>query len=434
MAFLHHSDYPNAIVHIDGDCFFASCEIAKNPALRGKPVITGYERGIVSSLSYEAKRRGVTRSMPLFEVKKICPDVIMIPSDYETYSLYSMRMYAIVRRYTSEVEEYSIDECFADLTGLQRPLGKSYEQIARCIQHDLDTELGMTFSVGLAPTKVLAKVGSKWNKPCGFTAITAKDAPTFLKQLPVEKIWGIGPQTTAYFRKLGIHTAFDYSNTSKEWIENNLDKPLRETWRELNSELVFPIEITKRKPNQTISKTKTFEKPSDNKEFVFSQLSKNIENACIKARRHNLEFQKVHIHLKTQVFTYTGAEVVLNRKTNISSDVISAVRPYFETLWVSQLYRATGVVLTDLKVETSQQMDLFCDILKIDKAKRLYGAIDSVSKKFGKHTLFLGSSFLSVSKSTTQQSESKILERSNVMFKGETKRKKIYIPLLGYTY
>ncbi len=98
--------------------------------LQGKPVVTGKERGIVASMSYEAKARGVTRGMPLRQVRQVCPDAIILPSDYETYSLLSLRMFAIVRRYTPEVEEYSIDECFADLTGLRRPLRMSYREMA----------------------------------------------------------------------------------------------------------------------------------------------------------------------------------------------------------------------------------------------------------------------------------------------------------------
>src|SRR5215831_11278028 len=150
--------FPRAIVHIDGDAFFAACEQSRRPKLQGRPVVTGKERGIASSMSYEAKARGVTRGMPLHDIRRLCPDCIIMPSDYETYSLFSVRMFDIVRRYTGDVEEYSIDECFADLTGLRRPLRMSYRQMVERIKSDLDTELGMTFSVGLAPTKVLAKV------------------------------------------------------------------------------------------------------------------------------------------------------------------------------------------------------------------------------------------------------------------------------------
>ncbi len=124
--------FPKAIVHIDADAFFAACEQSLNPKLKGKPVITGQERGIAASMSYEAKARGVTRGMTLREVKRICPDAIILPSDYETYSLLSKRLFSIVKRYTPDVEEYSIDECFADITGLPFSLGfKDCSQAAK---------------------------------------------------------------------------------------------------------------------------------------------------------------------------------------------------------------------------------------------------------------------------------------------------------------
>ena len=129
--------FPRAIVHIDGDAFFASCEQARDPKLRGKPVITGKERGIVASMSYEANAKGVTRAMRLFEIKKLCPDAIILPSDYETYSLLSKRFFAVVRRYTPDVEEYSMDEYFADLTGLRRTLRMNYITMAQNIKEAL---------------------------------------------------------------------------------------------------------------------------------------------------------------------------------------------------------------------------------------------------------------------------------------------------------
>jgi DNA polymerase IV len=141
MAPLSLHDFPRAILHIDGDAFFASCEQSRRPKLQGRPVVTGKERGIAASMSYEAKARGVTRGMRLAEIRKRCPEAVILPSDYETYSLLSKRFFAIVRRYTPEVEAYSIDECFCDLTGLRRPLRMSYLQIAERIKQDLDTAL-----------------------------------------------------------------------------------------------------------------------------------------------------------------------------------------------------------------------------------------------------------------------------------------------------
>ena len=173
-----HYYYPRAIVHVDGDGFFAACEVARDPSLRGKPVVTGAERGIVSAATYEAKALGISRGIRLSEVKKICPEAIILSSDYELYSLYSLRMNEIMRRYTPEVEEYGIDECFGDITGMRRVHHMDYEAIAKAIKDDLQRELDITFSVGLSCTKVLAKIGSKYAKPNGLTPIRLVEKDT----------------------------------------------------------------------------------------------------------------------------------------------------------------------------------------------------------------------------------------------------------------
>src|SRR5918992_104337 len=234
--------FSRAIVHIDGDAFFAACEQSRRPKLQGRPVVTGRERGIGASMSYEAKARGVTRGMRLFEIRKLCPDVVILPSDYETYSLLSKRFFAIVRRYTPDVEEYSIDECFCDLTGLRRPLRLSYEGIAARIKQDLDTELGFTFSVGLAPTKVVAKIASKWQKPSGLTVIPGRDLHRFLARVPVDRVWGIGQQTTALLAKHGVKTALDLARKPEEWVTKRFTKPVVQIWQELGGHAVLPIE------------------------------------------------------------------------------------------------------------------------------------------------------------------------------------------------
>jgi len=217
-------NFPRAIVHIYGDAFFASCEQSRRPKLQGRPVVTGKERGIAASMSYEAKARGVTRGMRLGDIRKVCPEAVILPSDYETYSLLSKRLFAIVRRYTPDVEEYSIDECFADLTGLRRPLRMSYIQIAQRIKKALDTELGFTFSVGLAPNKVVAKIASKWQKPSGLTAIPGRELHRYLAKLPVQNVWGIGPNTTALLRKHGIETALEFAQKPEPWVKKYLSK------------------------------------------------------------------------------------------------------------------------------------------------------------------------------------------------------------------
>ena len=326
---------PRAIVHIDGDAFFAACEQSRNPVLKGKPVVTGKERGIAASMSYEAKACGVTRGMRISEIKRHCPQVVLLPSDYETYSLLSKRMFAIVRRYTPDVEEYSIDECFADLTGLQRPLKGSYPQIAARIKHSLDVELGFTFSVGLAPTKVVAKIGSKWKKPSGLTCIPGWDIHRYLGRLPVEKVWGIGAKTTAYLAKHGIHTALAFARLPERWVLQHLPKPFYEIWQELRGTSVLALETQEKEDYQSVQKFKTFSPPSNDREFVFSQLAKNIENGCMKVRRYQLVAGSAMCFLRTQDFRDVGLEVRFSRPTAFSHEVIHALRPLFDDLFSS---------------------------------------------------------------------------------------------------
>src|SRR5512143_1110758 len=163
--------WTKAILHVDADAFFASCEQAVHPEFKGRPVITGKERGIVAAASYEAKAKGIKRGMRLFEVKKVCPDAVILPSDYESYSLFSMRMFEIFRRFSPDVEEYSIDEAFVDLTGLRRAYHGSYGVIAEKIQQTIRTELDISVSIGVSLSKVLAKIASKHKKPHGFVLI-----------------------------------------------------------------------------------------------------------------------------------------------------------------------------------------------------------------------------------------------------------------------
>src|SRR5512135_183313 len=172
--FISLSSWPRAIMHIDADAFFASCEQAIHPELRGRPVITGKERGIVAAASYEAKACGVQRGVRLWDVKKLCPDAVILPSDYETYSLFSVRMFEILRRFSPDVEEYSIDEAFVDLTGLRRAYHGPYGLIAKKMQKIIEKELGLSVSVGVSLSKVLAKIGSKHRKTHGITMIPGR--------------------------------------------------------------------------------------------------------------------------------------------------------------------------------------------------------------------------------------------------------------------
>ncbi len=422
------------MLHIDGDSFFANCEIAVNPALKGRPVVTGKERGIASAMSYEAKKAGVTRGMMISEVLKRVPNAVILPSDYETYSLFSRRMYTIVRRYTSDVEEYSIDECFADITGLRRPLKKTYIEIAKRIQWELSSELGMTFSVGLAPNKVLAKVASKRLKPepGGFTVIHPRDIHAHLAALPVEKLWGIGTQTTALLARHGVYTAGAFAAKDQYWVERNLAKPYQEIWRELNGEYIYELNQEEAHTYQSISKTKTFSPASTDPDIVYAQLAKNIANACIKARRHNLLARRVAFFLKTQDFTYHGYDLTLTRPAATPEAILSLLRPAFHQVFREHTkYRATGVVLMDLTPSDIQQPDLFGGIVHVERMQRIYAGVDAMAERFGKHAVLPGSALPALHMKNSGRDPASPSRREQVRFRGEGGRQRIGIPLLG---
>lgn len=425
------SSFSKAILHVDGDSFFVGCEIAQNPQLRGKPVVTGAERGIASAVSYEGKKLGIKRGMSISEIKKVCPSVIVLPSDYETYSLYSKRMYEIVRRWTPAVEEYSIDECFADLTGLRRVHHMSYPEIAERIKHELKVELGVTFSVGLAPTKVLAKVASKWNKPNGLTIIRGKNAHTYLKNLTTLDIWGIGPMTAAFLRKHNIITAFDFATAPEAWVRTNLSKPFQEVWDELRTKQIYNIDTERKTSYQSISKTKTFTPASKDPDYVFAQLSKNIENACIKARRYSLSANRVFIFLKTQEFRHRGIEIRLDTATNAPSEIARYAEANFWKIYRSEeRYRSTGVVLSEFEESGRKQLDLFGSSRQSNALVSVFQSIDELDTRYGKHTVFLGSSFQAV-KPRGLSDRGRAGERRRETFKGETRRRRVALATLG---
>jgi len=416
---------------MDADAFFASCEQAIHPELRGKPVITGKERGIVAAASYEAKARGVKRGMGYIDVKKVCPDAIIVPSDYETYSLFSVRMFEILRRFSPDVEEYSIDEAFVDLTGLRRSFHCSYGEIGVQIQKTVEKELGITVSVGVSLSKVLAKVGSKHNKPHGLTVIPGKDIHLYLEKLPVDKIWGIGPNTSAFLNKLGIRTALEFAARDEEFIKKHLSKPYQEIWCELNGMSVYHVVTESKAGYQSISKTKTFTPPSDDRTFVFAQLSKNLENACIKARRHKLAATRLIIFLRKKDFRDIGVELKLSRPTAYPAELFEALKEGFNQIYQSAIpYRLTGVVLSGLTPEDRVQFTLFDDTARIEKMAKIYHSVDELSIRFGKHTIQHASSLPAKLQGQHEGQRGDIPVRRTDLFTGENRRQRLGLPML----
>ena len=418
-----------AIVHIDCDAFFTSCESACDPKLKNRAIVTGKERGIVSCPSYEAKALGIKRGMRLIEAKKLYPDLIILPSDYELYSIYSDRMFSIIRRFTPDVEEYSIDEAFCDLAGLRRIYRASYPAIARKIKEAIQGELGITVSVGIGLSKILAKLASKANKPDGFTDVPGSKLDAFLKEMPLEKVCGFGPNSTALLNKCGIRTVLDYVNKPQAFAQKILGKIGKELWLELRGIPVFKIVTEAKEKYLTISKTKTFSPASDNKEFVKGQLFRNMESAFIKLRRHSLSARNLTAFLRRSDFSHRAAEARLTRHSSSTLDFTGLCGRLFEFVFEEGVtYRSSGVILSDIADEGTDSRDLFEDPVRIEKLKDISIAVDKVNSYYGKHTLHLASSNI-VNTKGSHPRNCLAWRRSNLL-KGESFRRRLGIPLL----
>jgi DNA polymerase-4/DNA polymerase V len=423
--------WPRAILHVDADAFFASCEQAIHPELKGRPVITGKERGIVAAASYEAKARGVQRGVSLPDARRACPEAVILPSDYETYSLFSVRMFAILRRFSPDVEEYSIDEAFVDLTGLRRSFHGSYGMIARQMQETIEQELGITVSVGVSLSKVLAKIASRHKKPHGLTLIPGREIHRYLQELPVGKVWGIGPNTTAFLKKFGITTALAFARKEEGFITKHLSKPYQEIWHELNGRSIYPVCAEAKSSYQSISKAKTFTPASNDAMFVFAQLAKNLEAACIKARRYRLAATRLMVFLRTQDFRDRGIEFKLSRPTAYPADLFKALKEGFGELFNAEaLYRQTGVVLAGLVQNSIVQYTLFEDAARIEKMARIYHAVDLLSERYGKYAVHHGVSLPTKLQARHEGERGDAPQRASKLFKGENSRQRLGLPML----
>src|SRR5438132_4265835 len=206
------------ILHIDMDAFYASVEQRDRPELRGRPVAVGgspESRGVVAAASYEARRYGVRSAMPMSRAVRLCPELAIVPANFAKYRSVSQQVLAIHREVTSLVEPLSLDEAYLDVTENTwgEPLGVD---VAKRLKATIRETTGLRASAGVAPNKFLAKIASGWRKPDGLTVVAPERIESFLQQLPVDALWGVGPVTAKRLRARGIHRLVDIRTADPE--------------------------------------------------------------------------------------------------------------------------------------------------------------------------------------------------------------------------
>ncbi len=375
-------------LHVDGDSFFVACEAARFPHLAGKPVVVGEERGIAVAMSKEAKKLGVTRGFPIFKIKKFYPEVIILPSHFELYQAYSERLFQILSRYIDIVEKYSIDECFALL---QADSWQDAEDLVSKIKHAVQGELGITFSFGLGRTKVLAKIASKAEKPDGLTIITPGKENLYLKNTPIGKIWGIGYRTAPKLIQLGIADGLAFKNLPFDYVRQRFTKPFIELWQEINGVPCFHVGNSE-EDAKSLQATRTFPATRD-LEFIFSELSKNIEIACMRLRNAGLATNMFSVFLKTSEYKYLERTLQLAFYTDNPVDILNKTSEGFNYFFRGGYrFRSSGVTLQNLRPIVNCPQDLFGNQEKVFEKSKISRTVDLIREKYGTNIIFLGGS------------------------------------------
>ncbi len=421
--------FPRAIVHLDGDAFFTTVEQAIHPDLRGKAVVTGKERGIIACASYEAKAIDIKRGLSLWDARHRLPELVVLPSDYETYSTFSKRMFEVMRRFTPEVQEYSIDEGFADITGMDRYFKCSYKEIAQRMQKAVCEELGISVSIGLSLTKSLAKIASDYRKPHGLTAVEGRHIHLFLERIPVPDVWGFGQSSQELLRKRCIHTALDFVLQDEEWVYRHMHKPGWEIWQELRGNPVKQVTTKEEPPKGSVMKGKTFSAPSTDRNYIFAKLVRNLESVFIKIRRHQLRTKELAVYLRRKDYDEHGLSAQLDRGTSNPMEVMFLVHEMFSRLYREGVeYRSTSVVLGGLESDRERQYELFEDRRRLERMRALGQTIDQINRRYGKHKIFLAPGLFMQGVETNERDEP-CWRKANLL-QGEARRRRIYIPRL----
>ena len=315
----------SSILHIDMDAFYASVAELDHPELRGKAVIVGGgTRGVVLSANYAARKYGIRAAMPVARAKRMAPKAIFVSPDHHRYSEISSKVMAIFGDFTPLVEPLSLDEAFLDVSGAQKLIGTPRE-IATKIRERVQSECGITCSVGIGPNKFIAKLASQHCKPNGLLEIRPDRIIEFLHPLPVSAIWGVGPKTNEALERLGLHTVSDIANTPKA----TLIRALGEASGEHLYELAWgrdERDVIVEEPDKSISNAETFDHDEDDPEIILAGLLALTEKASSRMRERELFAKTISIKIRFANFTTITRSKTLPLPISSSHEIYDVVR------------------------------------------------------------------------------------------------------------
>jgi DNA polymerase-4 len=337
------------VLHVDMDAFYASASLLTRPELVGTPVIIGGggNRGVVLSATYEARKFGVASAMPMARARRLCPQATVVAPDHERYSRISKAVMATFDTITPVVEPLSLDEAFLDVSGAVRRLG-SPARIGQLVRDTIHDEQGITCSVGVAPTKFVAKLASGLAKPDGMVVVPRDEVVTFVQQLPVGALWGVGDRTEEVLVRLGLHTVADIAHTPLDTLRRALGESMGPHLHDLawgrDPRRVEPL-----RRERSIGSDETFEFDVDDPAHIHRELLKLSDRTAARVRAARMMGRTVTIKVRFADFTTITRSRTLRDPTDVSREIFDVAKALYDALGLQRArIRLVGVRMEGL--------------------------------------------------------------------------------------
>jgi len=386
------ADADLTLAHVDCDAFYASVEKRDNPGLHDKPLIIGGggRRGVVSTACYIARTSGVRSAMPMAAALKLCPHAVVLPPNMSKYAEVAKQIRLMMFALTPLVEPISIDEAFLDLSGCEGVHGMSAAPTLARFARRVETEIGVTISVGLSYCKFLAKLASDMDKPRGFTIITRGEATRVLAPMSVGRLWGVGKVALERLERLGFRKIGDLQGIDEGQAVARLGEDARRLWR--LSRGIDERKVSLEREAKSISAEITFEEDVGDRAELERTLLVLCERVAARLKHAGLAAGGVTLKLRTPDFKLRTRTRSGFNPTQLSTRLFAAGRELLKAQPAGEFYRLIGIGAADLRpgVE-ADEADLIAGDLTREKARE--SAIDALRDKFGKGAIVRGLAF-----------------------------------------
>lgn len=382
------------IFHVDLNAFFASCEMAQNPALKSIPLGIGgsKDRGVLTTANYEARKYGVSSAMPVGEARRLCPSLEVLPVNFPLYERYSNLFFDLLNEYSDSIEKASIDEGYLDMTTPR--IDKHPLDLAKEIQQRLVDQYDLPVSIGIAPTMFLAKMASDMKKPLGITVLRKRDIEEKLWPLPIEYMHGIGKKTYPDLKLIGIQTIGDLATYQDEYkLSLVLGNRMAEMQAKANGFDDRVVDPNRYDDYKSIGNSQTYSLDLQTEEEVFDRLTP-LTRKVVHRLVDDLSVAKtISIQIRYNDFTQITRSFTLEQHTDNFFDVFQIVERLYEENTSSKPIRLLGVSVSNLKPasEHFEQLNLFHVAEKDSPKEKIDTMIEEINKVYGKNLIHKGS-------------------------------------------